>query len=80
MKGIVVALNPVREMSIIQTNESGFIVAEWLGCYMELDDKLSNIPYEHESCDIYNQTQGETQEVYIQALDATYQNALALIA
>lgn len=79
MKGIVVAFNPIRGMAAVETQSNGYLVLESLGYEMERGDVISQIPFEHEGCTVYNETQMEHQDVYIQALGATLQNAMNLI-
>lgn len=80
MRGIVKLLNPKSGMAAIETS-NGYTVFEILGDYdVEIGDKISGHLDAHGGETFKNITKEEDMEVYVEAIQATEQNARQLIS
>lgn len=80
MSGIVKMLNSKRGMAAIETN-SGYTVFEILGDYdVEIGDEISGDLDSHGGETFKNISKEEHIEVYVEAIQATEQNARQLIS
>ncbi len=80
MRGIVKLLNPKRGMAAIETS-NGYTVFEILGDYdVEIGDEISGDLDAHGGETFKNISKEEDIEVYVEAIQATEQNARQLIS
>ena len=79
MNGQITFINQRRGMAAVLTSNGGFTVIELLGGYdVQIGDVVSGDLESHGGETIYNNTQMESMDVYIQGIHCTKQNAINL--
>lgn len=81
MKGTVVLVNPKNRFFAVEVDGGDYAVVEMLGGYdVEVGDVLSGNLHSVAGADLYNETQRETQSVFIQDFHCSHAVAWASLA
>lgn len=79
MKGVVEAISRRNGMAVVRLERGDYMVLEPFSCDFVIGETLTGLQDEHGGQYIHFTEQGVTEEVYVQAIQATRESALNLI-